>query len=101
MNDKTNFKTMLDMMWDLQTSVITIEFLSEKLYSDGYSVTHHIVVPSGKNNVTDICFVDGRSTNNNYLFSIKPLEMTFEDAIVHFSKMTLRCQGSVMKLYAN
>lgn len=100
MNDNTNFKTMLTMMWDLQTSVITVESLSEKLYGDKWSVTHHIIIPNGTDKVTDFCFVDGRSTNNNYLYYVESIDMTFEEAVVEFSKEALRCQGSVMTIHA-
>lgn len=100
MNDKTNFKTMLAMMWDMQASVITLEFFCEKIYGDTFSTTHHIIVPSGKDKITDFCFVDSRSTNNNHLFYVKTYELTFEQAVIKFSKMALRCQGAVMTIHA-
>lgn len=94
MNDNTNFKTMLTMIWDMQVPILTVEFLNEKLFGDRWCVTHHIIVPSGKDKVTDFCFVDGRHTNNNYLYYVKPLDMSFEDAVVEFSKRTLKDQGA-------
>ena len=101
MNNNTNFKTMLTMIWDMQTPVITVEFLDEKLHGDRWYVTHHIIVPSGKDKVTDIRFVDGRSTNNNYLFSIEHLDMSLMDALVEFSKKALASQGGQLTFYSN
>lgn len=98
MNDNTNFKTMLSMIWDMQTPVLTVEFLNEKLFGDRWCMTHHIIVPSSKNTVTDFCFVEGRTTNNNYLYSVKPLDMSFEDAVIEFSKRTLKDQGARLTL---
>lgn len=98
MNDNTNFKTMLNMVWDMQVPVLTVEFLNEKLFGDRWSMTHHIIVPSGKDKATDFCFVEGRTTNNNYLYSVKPLDMSLEDAVIEFSKRTLKDQGARLTL---
>ena len=101
MNENTNFATMLKMMWDMQVPIITVEFVDEKVYGDGWSVTHHIVVPDGADKVTDICFVDGSHTDNNYLVSIKQLDMKLMDALVEFSKKALASQGGKVTFYSN
>lgn len=98
MNDNTNFKTMLNMIWDMQVSVMTVEFLNEKLFGDKWCMTHHIIVPSGKDKITDFCFVAGRSTNNNYLYSVNHVDMSFGDAVIEFSKLTLKDQGTKLTL---
>lgn len=100
MNDNTNFKAMLTMIWDMQTPVLTVEFLNEKLYGDKWNVTHHIIVSDGKDKVTDFCFIDGHRTNNNYLCYVKSLNISFEDAVIEFSKKTLKDQGARLTLTA-
>lgn len=100
MNDNTNFKAMLTMIYDMQIPIITVEYLNEKLYGEKWSMTHHIIIPDGKDKVTDFCFVDGHRTNNNYLFYVKSLNMNFEDAVVEFSKKTLKDQGARLTLTA-
>ncbi len=101
MNENTNFSTMLKMMWDMQMPIITVEFVSEKIYSDRWYLSHHIIVQSGKDKVTDICFVDGSHTDNNYLVYIKQLDMSFTDAITEFSKKVFASQGGKLTLYGN
>lgn len=101
MHDRTNFATMLKLMWDMQNPLITIEFLDEKLCGDKWYVTHHIVVPNGKDKVLDFCFVDGRSTNNNYLYCIDQLDMDLLSAVTHFSKRVLASQGAKLTFYGN
>ena len=97
MNDNTNFATMLKMIRDMQVPIILLESLNEKL-CDEPCTTHHIVIPSGEGKVTDFCFRDGLATNNNYLFFVKSVDMSFDDAIVHFSKMALNCHSTRLTL---
>ena len=99
MNENTNFATMLKMIWDMPVPFITVEDIGEKVYSDGWSVTHHIVVPSGKDKVVDICFVDGRL--NEHLVSIKQLDMGLMDAITEFGKRVIASQGGKLTLHSN
>lgn len=101
MNENTNFTTMLKMMWDMQVPIITVESVEEKVYGDRWSVTHHIVVPNGKDKVTDICFVDGNHTDKDYLVSIKQLDMNLMDALVEFGKKALVSQGGILTLHSN
>lgn len=71
------------------------------MYGDRWSVTHHIVVPSGKDKMMDICFVEGSHTDNNYLVSMKQLDMSLNDALIEFSKQTLASQGGKLTFYSN
>ena len=98
MNDKTVFDTMLSNMWELQTSIITVEGLDEE-FCNKPAHTSHIIIPDGVDKVTDFMFVRYRS--GNFLANVHFLDMSFNDAIVEFSKRTIRSQGSIMKLYAN
>ena len=95
MNENTNFKTMLAMMWDMQNPIITVEFLSEKLHYDEYFTTHHIIVPDDKDKVIDFCFVEGRHTTNNYLYYTKSVDITLDEALVRYSKEVMRGQAKL------
>lgn len=99
MNNKTVFEIMLDQMWELQTSIITVEGLDEEFYCQP-AYTSHIVIPDGKNKVTDFMFVRGRNYDD-FLASVHSLDMSFNDAIVEFSKRTMGSMGAVLKLHAN
>ena len=101
MNENTNFDTMLKMMWDMQTPIITVESVGEKIYSDGWSVTHHIIVPSGKDKVIDMCFFDASCSHNNYLVYMKQLDMSLNDALIEFSKRVISSQGGKLTLHSN
>ena len=102
MNDNSNFTNTLNMMWDLQVPIITVEMLDEEFY-DKWVYADHIIIPDGKDKVTDFMFVRHRTKNTEYDFlaRVTSLDMGFEDAIVEFSKKTLRCQGARLKLHAN
>ena len=93
--NKTNFEMMVQMLYDLQTSIITVEWLEEKFW-ERPALTKHIIIPDGKDKVTDFMFVCANKTN--FLASVHSLDMSFEDAITEFSRRTLRCQGAVFKL---
>lgn len=95
MNDKTNFDKMLNLIWDMQTPNITVECLSERLHYDGFATTHHIIVADGKDKVLDFCFVEGRNTDNNYLYYVKSVDITFEEALMRYSKEVMRGQGKL------
>ena len=97
----TNFETMLKMMWDMQVPIITVESVDENVYGDRWSVTNHIVVPNGKDKITDICFVDGNHSDRDYLVSIKHLDMDLMTALVEFSKKALASQGGKLTFYSN
>lgn len=101
MSENTNFDIMLRMMWDMQTPVITVEFLDEKLYGDRWYVTHHILVPSEKDKLTDFCFVNGRNTNNRHLCCINHLDMNLMSALTEFGKKALASQGGKLTFYGN
>lgn len=98
MNDNTNFKTMLNMMWDMQLPVITVEFLEEDFYGKP-AHTSHIIIPNANNEVTDFMFVRTRDTD--FLASVSHLKMSFEEALIYFSEKALRNQGALLKLYSN
>lgn len=99
-----NFKTMLSMMWDLQSSIITVEGLEEEFY-DKWAITNHIIIPDGLNKVTDFMFIQCRCNIGEephyFLANVTSLDMGFKDAIVHFSNKTMRSQGAVLTLHAN
>lgn len=101
MNENINFATMLKMMWDMQVPIITVEFVDENVYGDRWSVTHHIVVPNGTDKVSDFCFVDDSHPDNNYLVSIKQLDMSLMEALVEFGKKALASQGGKLTFYSN
>ena len=93
-----NFETMLKMMWSLQLPIITVQGLEEEVYGK-WGWTHHIIIPSANDEVTDFIFVDTRT--DDLLVGVTHLKMNFKDAITHFSEQTLRNQGAILKLHSN
>lgn len=100
MNNNTNFDNALKMMWSLQNSIITVEMLKELFY-DECVYTNHIIIPDGMDKVTDFMFVQHRCQNDNFLAGVTSLDMSFEEALMHFSKKTIRSPGAILKLDAN
>ena len=96
--NKTNFDVMLNvLMGDLMNPIIVVEWLEEE-YWDKPALTKHIIVPDGKDRVTDFTFVVTDKTN--FLARVHSLDMSFQDAITEFSRRTLRCHGAVFQLCA-
>ena len=96
MNNKTNFATMLDMMWNLQTSIITVKGLAEKFYGMP-NMIDYIVIPNGTTSVTEFVFIRDRD-GGDHLVCVKSLDMNFNDAITHFSKKVLDAHFAEFKV---
>ena len=96
--NKTNFDAMLNvLMGDLQVPIITVQSLEEEYWGQP-AATNHIIIADGKDKVTDFTFVVTGKTD--FLGHVHSLDMSFQDAIVEFSRRTLRCHYAVFKLYA-
>lgn len=100
MTKNPNFKTMLNMMTNLQLPIITVELLDEMFYCER-TLTNQIIIPSGKDKVTHFTFVRNRGKEGDFLGSVNSLDMCFDDALKHFSKKVLASQGARLTLHAN
>ena len=94
--NKTHFETMVNLlMAELQGSIITVEGLEEEFWEQP-ALTKHIIIPDGKDKVTDFMFVVTGKTD--FLARVHSLDMSFQDAIAEFSRRTLRCHYAMFKL---
>lgn len=87
-----NFDTMITMIRDMQTPILTVEHLSEDL-PHGQSITKHIIIPNSIGCIINFCFVD------DHLYSVDHTFMRFDDAIIEFSKKTMGRPGAKLTLY--
>ena len=101
MNDNHNaFQIMLDEAFNMQVPIITMTSCREFINDfEGYTITNHIIVPGGLNMCVDMTFeVYGKEHTG--LVSMKPVNMSFPNAVPYYANKVLDDQGSHFELYS-
>ena len=93
-----HFNSMLSTLKQMQLPILTVENLIENVFADEDVETKHIVIHANNGKTTDFVFIQVPKSEAYTLFSVNHLNMNLNEAIVHFSKITLRIPGAIMKL---
>ena len=97
-NNHNAFQNMLDEVFNMQVPVIKIINLRE-VYSTFYGevITNHIIIPAKNSMCIDMVF-EVYGHNHAGLINMVPLDMSFKDAITHYTDKVLADFGSSLEI---